>query len=225
MPRILLTRHGHVEGISPERFRGRADIPLTETGLAQAGALANRIADESRPAAIYASPLRRCMATGEAISTVTGALLHAMESLLDIDYGAWQCRTFDVVREHWPALFGLWRSTPHLVRFPEGESLQDLFARAADAIRFVLELYDDETVVLIGHDSVNKAILLQILDQPPSAYWKLVQGPCALNELHVTRDHARVLSINDASHLRSNRECTEGQGFVSLKPMIFSRGV
>jgi hypothetical protein len=28
MTKILLIRHGHVEGIRPPRFRGRADLPL-----------------------------------------------------------------------------------------------------------------------------------------------------------------------------------------------------
>ena len=46
MPKILLTRHGHVEGISPERFRGQAELTLTEKGLAQAAALAERISRE-----------------------------------------------------------------------------------------------------------------------------------------------------------------------------------
>ncbi len=49
MPRILLTRHGHVEGISPERFRGRSDLSLTEKGVAQALALGARISGEWRP--------------------------------------------------------------------------------------------------------------------------------------------------------------------------------
>jgi len=40
MTKVILTRHGHVEGISPERFRGRTDVPLTELGTAQAEALA-----------------------------------------------------------------------------------------------------------------------------------------------------------------------------------------
>ena len=53
MPKILLTRHGHVEGISPERFRGQAELALTEKGLAQAAALAERISREWHPVAIY----------------------------------------------------------------------------------------------------------------------------------------------------------------------------
>jgi hypothetical protein len=44
MTKVILTRHGHVEGISPERFRGRTDLPLTELGQAQAKAVATRIA-------------------------------------------------------------------------------------------------------------------------------------------------------------------------------------
>jgi len=35
MSKILLIRHGHVEGIKPERFRGRAPLELTEQGREQ----------------------------------------------------------------------------------------------------------------------------------------------------------------------------------------------
>lgn len=205
MPRILLTRHGHVDGISPERFRGQTDLNLTGRGLAEAEALARRIGSEWFPAAIYTSPMLRCVATGEAIAQTTGAPCKVLESLIDLNYGAWQWKTLEEVRSHSPSHFALWRFAPQLVRFPDGDSLQDLFARAADTIRFVLEHHHDETIVLVGHDSVNRAILLQILDAPPSAYWRLTQDPCALNELEVTHSHSRVLRINDTSHLASMR--------------------
>ena len=39
MTQIILTRHGHVDWISPERFRGRADLPLTAVINAAAPAL------------------------------------------------------------------------------------------------------------------------------------------------------------------------------------------
>ncbi len=203
MPRILLTRHGHVEGISPERFRGRNDLSLTEKGVAQAVALGDRIRGEWRPVAIYAGPLRRCVATGEVIAAATGAPCKIIENLNDIDYGAWQSQTFEEVRECWPALFELWQVAPHLVRFPQGDSLQDLFARTAEALRLVMDHHDDETIVMVGHDSVNRAILLQLLNQSPSAYWKLAQDPCALNELEISRSHSRIIRINDAGHIKA----------------------
>jgi phosphoserine phosphatase len=201
MPKILLTRHGHVEGISPERFRGQTELALTSEGLAQAAALAQRISREWHPVTIYTSPLQRCVATGEAIGKATGAPCKMLKSLIDLNYGAWQGQTLEEVGKHSPSHLALWHFAPQLVRFPQGDSLQDLFARAADVIRFVLEHHHDETVVLVGHDSVNKAILLQILGQPPSAYWRLAQEPCALNELEVTRSHSRVLRMNDTGHL------------------------
>ena len=55
MTKILLTRHGHVEGILPERFRGRAELALTRKGVAEAEALAARIARAWRPAVVYTS--------------------------------------------------------------------------------------------------------------------------------------------------------------------------
>ena len=36
MTKLIFVRHGHVEGIEPERFRGRLDLPLTDLGQAQA---------------------------------------------------------------------------------------------------------------------------------------------------------------------------------------------
>ena len=71
--RLLLTRHGHVEGIKPARFRGRAELELTSTGLAQAEAVARRIARQWQPAAIYTSGLQRCVVTGARIGAACGA--------------------------------------------------------------------------------------------------------------------------------------------------------
>ena len=74
MTKILLVRHGHVEGISPERFRGRADLPLTELGRRQAEATSRRIHATWEPTAIYASPLSRCQDTGAAIGRPFGPM-------------------------------------------------------------------------------------------------------------------------------------------------------
>ena len=83
-----------------------------------------------------------------------------------IDYDEWQLRSYEEVKATHPALFAAWLTTPHLIKFPIGESLQDLVARSADALRFILYHHPDETVVAVGHDSVNRALLLQLLDQP-----------------------------------------------------------
>jgi probable phosphoglycerate mutase len=201
MTRLLLTRHGHVEGIRPARFRGRAELPLTPIGLAQAEALAQRVARQWKPAAVYTSGLQRCVVTGARIGALTGAPSSVAGGLMDLDYGRWQMRTHDELRAESPEAFNLWHTAPHLMRFPDGESLQDLVARTANALRAVLARHPTDAVVMVGHDSVNRALLLQLLDQPLASYWKLAQDPCCLNEILIESGRVLVLRVNDTSHL------------------------
>jgi probable phosphoglycerate mutase len=201
MIKILLTRHGHVEGIKPERFRGREPLELTAQGRAEAAAIAQRIADTWQPNAIYTSPMGRSVATAAAIAKACGVTAKTCEDLNDIDYGAWTFKTFEDARKQNPDLFAAWFATPQLVRFPNGESLQDLVARAANALRMVLARHADETVVLVGHDSVNRALLLGLLDQPLSAYWRLAQDPCCLNEIDIDAGKIFVRRINETRHV------------------------
>ena len=199
--KIILTRHGDVVGIKPKRFRGRAELALTELGERQSAVLAERIAATWKPAAIYTSGLHRCIATGGKIAQACSVASSVLDGLMDLDYGQWQMRVQDEIKAEQPALFELWHSAPHLVRFPGGESLQDVVARTSDALRAVLKGHPGRTVVLVGHDSVNRVILMQVLDQPQSAYWRVAQSPCCLNEIDVDREGARVERINDTSHL------------------------
>jgi phosphoserine phosphatase len=201
MTRIILTRHGHVEGISPRRFRGQTELPLTERGRLQASATAARIAANWQPRAVYTSPMGRCVATGQAIANACGVPNEILAGLIDLDYGAWQWRLVEEVRTAWPDLLAAWYATPHLVRFPDGDALQDLVARTADAVRFVLARHPQDTVVMVGHETANRAILLQLLDQPLSAYWRFAQEPCAINEIEIAGGNVRVNCVNDVSHL------------------------
>jgi probable phosphoglycerate mutase len=201
MTRIVLTRHGHVEGISPPRFRGQTETPLTERGRRQAGATAARIAAGWEPRAVYTSPMGRCVATGQAIANACGISSEALADLIDFNYGAWQWRTHEEVRAGWPELFAAWHATPHLVRFPDGDALQDLVARTANALRLMLTRHLGDTIVLVGHETANRAILLQLLDQPLSSYWRLAQDTCALNEIDISGGTVRVLRVNETSHL------------------------
>lgn len=206
MTHILLVRHGHVAGISPERFRGRLDLELTERGLAGARATAQRIAQAWRPTVVYTSPLRRCVTTGELIAQGCEVPSKVLHDLNDIDYGSWQGCSHDEVRDASPVEYQRWRDSPQLVRFPAGESLQDLAARVAEALRFVIQHHPAETVVMVGHSSTNRVMLLQALDLPLSAFWRISQEPCAISEF-VSGDDNRitVVRMNETAHLSAAR--------------------
>ena len=206
MTKILLTRHGHVEGIHPERFRGRAQLEMTARGRREANAVADRIAGAWRPSKIYTSPMGRCVVTGAAIAKACGISAEVCDDLNDMDYGVWQFKTFDDARLADPSLFAAWFASPELVRFPGGESLQDLAARCANALRFVLARHPQDTIVLVGHDSVNRALLLQCLGLSLSAYWRLTQSPCCLNEIDIDATDAakvRIARINETHYLEA----------------------
>jgi broad specificity phosphatase PhoE len=203
MTTIILTRHGHVEGINPPRFRGRQPLALTGQGLQEARMTADRIASTWQPVAVRTSPLERCVLTGNSIADACGLESIVSNGLQDLDYGDWQWKTYQEVRETWPDLYSCWHATPHLVRFPSGESLQDIVLRSADVFRKTIGEFPDDTVVLVGHDSVNRALLLQLLNQPLSAYWTIAQDPCCINVVECEHSVIRVSSINDTGHIRS----------------------
>ena len=202
MTKIILVRHGHVEGISPERFRGRADLALTPEGLRQAEAAARRIVASWTPAALYASPLRRCLTTAEAIGRPFGLTPAPVPGLMDIDYGEWQGLTPDEVGRKWPEMLDTWYRTPHWAAIPGGESLQAVLARAVAALRYVIGRHPKDAVVVVGHDSVNRVILLHALELPLSRYRRLGQDPCAINEIDFSAGEFTVRSVNGTYHLK-----------------------
>jgi len=202
MTKIILVRHGHVEGISPERYRGRVDLTLTAEGRRQAAVTADRIHATWRPAAVFASPLSRCRATAEAIATPLGLSPRPLDGLIDIDYGQWQGLTPDEVRARWPGLLETWYRAPDWAAIPGGETLQDVLVRALSALRDVVDRHPSDTVVLVAHDSVNRVILLHALGLPLSRYWRLGQHPCAINEIDLLGDGSVVLSMNETGHLK-----------------------
>lgn len=201
MTKIILVRHGHVEGISPERFRGRADLMLTAEGRRQAEAAARHIHASWTPVAVYTSPLSRCRATGEAIGKPFGLLPAIHDGLMDIDYGEWQGLTPDEARTRWPNAVDTWYRDPDWAAIPGGETLQQVLARAVAALREVIGRHPGDTVVLVGHDSVNRIILLHTLGLPLSRYWRLGQDPCAINEINFSGDAFTVRSLNETCDL------------------------
>jgi broad specificity phosphatase PhoE len=201
MTKIILTRHGHVEGITPERFRGRLELPLTALGERQVAATSRRINATWKIGAVYTSPMSRCAITGDAIARTSGLTAQLLTGLNDIDYGAWQGLTHDETKARWPAEFATWHRAPHLAQPPGGETLQDVLVRAAATLRSVTGDHPDDTVVLVGHDSVNRVILLHVLELPLSRYWLFKQEPCTINELDFADGAFSVRTINDTYHL------------------------
>jgi phosphoserine phosphatase len=201
MTRIILVRHGHVDWIAPERFRGHAELPLSSLGRRQAQAAAGYIAATWKPDAVYTSPLGRCRETGAAIAAPFRLEPQPIDGLCDIDYDEWQGLTRDQAKECWPDESELWFRAPHIAAIPGGETLAAVLSRVTAALRDILRHHPDQTVVLVGHDSVNRVLLLFTLELPLSRYWHLRQDPCGINELIFDNESFIIGSINQTQHL------------------------
>jgi len=202
MTKILLVRHGQVAGISPERFRGRSDLPLTSEGRRQAELTAERISATWQPSAIYASPLSRCQDTGAAIGRPLSLTPTPLDGLIDIDYGEWQGLTPNQARARWPSQVDLWYRAPDQAEIPGGETLQFVRARVAVAVQSVCAQHPQDTIVLVGHDSVNRVLLLHALDASLEHYWRIRQHPCTINEIEFGAGGFVIVSVNQTDHLR-----------------------
>ena len=204
--RILLVRHGQTEWNREERFRGRADVPLDATGLAQASATGRRIAAEWQPRAVYASPLSRAMQTAEAIAQPFGLAVQPWPDLIDIDYGEWQGLSPDQVKARWPEVLDDWYHALPRSHIPGGETLADLNARGMAAIRQLAAQHANQTIVLVGHTVINRVILLGVLGLGLERFWHLCQDTGAINVFETDGDDFTVVSLNDTCHLRQQSE-------------------
>jgi len=201
MARIILVRHGQTEWNRVERFRGRADVPLNETGLAQAQATGQRVAEEWQPVAVYSSPLSRAVKTAGAIAQYFGLSVQIHNGLTDIDYGQWQGLTPDAAKERWPEIHHAWYNLPHTARIPGGETLDDLRARGMAAVNELAAQHAEQTIVLVGHTVINRVILLSVLGLGNERFWRLRQDTCAINVFEAENDDFTLVSLNDTCHL------------------------
>jgi len=199
--RFILVRHGQTEWNRVERFRGRADVPLNEVGLAQAAAAGQRIAAEWLPTAVYTSPLSRAMATAEVIAAHFDLPIVPLGGLADIHYGDWQGLTPEEAQAGWPDLIHAWYTAPATVQIPSGESLAGLRDRAMAAIHELAARHTDQTVVLVGHTVVNRVILLAVLGLGNERFWRLRQDNCAVNVFEAEGGDFTLGLLNDTCHL------------------------
>lgn len=201
MTRIILVRHGQTAWNREERFRGHADIPLDETGFAQAEAVAKRIAIEWKPDVICAGPLARTIQTAEPTARYFNLPVLVEPGLIDADCGKWQGFSPDQVRVKWPAEFETYLHSPLAFQFPGGESLEGARLRALQSVNELADAHPGKTVMLVSHTALNRLILLSVLGMDSSGFWKLRQDTCAINSFELEDGSFTLSLLNETSHL------------------------
>jgi probable phosphoglycerate mutase len=195
---LLLVRHGHTP-TAGRILTGRArGIHLSERGREQAEALVRRL--EGVPIeAIYSSPLERCRETAAPLAKARGLPVRLRRDLLEVDYGEWSGRSIrQLARTRaWQAL----RDAPSAVRFPGGETLRGVQARAVDAVRAIAEAHPEGTAVVVTHADVVRMALAGLLGVPLDLYQRLAIDPGSLSAIALAGARVTVLRVNDTGDL------------------------
>ena len=202
MSRVYLVRHGQTAWNVGEIFRGRADIPLDETGKHEAHLAGETLKDETLQA-VYSSPLSRSMETADNIAKFHDISVTPLDAIVDISYGEWEGLGNQEVQQKYPELHALWLSEPHKVIFPGGESLDEVRSRTMAALENLLVKHQDENFVLVAHRVPNKVICCAVLGLDNSHFWRIQQDTASTN-LFVYRNGQWIISyLNDTSYLKS----------------------
>ena len=122
--------------------------------------------------------------------------------LMEIAHGTWEGLLASEIRERDGERLRAWRDTPHEVLMPEGESLQHVLDRAWPAFARACDgLGEDDTLLVVAHDAVNRVLLCRVLAIPLARLWGFRQAPTTLNLLEgADANHLDVVRLNDCSH-------------------------
>jgi len=200
MRMLYLVRHGETAWNRSKVFRGRADIALSEVGLQQAGRAA-QVAARLKLERVFASPLKRCQQTAQAIGDTASVPIQTLEDLIDVDYGDWTGRPDQDVAKADRELYAQYHTAPQAVTFPRGESLRQVQARATTAVDAALAL-DWQTAAIVAHRVVLKLILMTWLGMPLARFWSIRLDPCGLSAVHLSAGQWTVWLVNDTHHLQ-----------------------
>jgi broad specificity phosphatase PhoE len=88
------------------------------------------------------------------------------------------------------------------VRFPHGETLDEVKARALDAVEEVLLRHPRQTILLAAHRAVNKVLIAAFIGLDNSHFWRIGQDTTAINRFHRVGDTWHIMGVNDICHLR-----------------------
>ncbi|MBN1305467.1 MAG: histidine phosphatase family protein [Anaerolineales bacterium] len=205
--RIILLRHGESVGNLEGRFQGQSDYPLSETGLAQAHALAERWKREQRTFnLIVTSSLARASQTAEIIAGALGCPVENDPLWMEWNNGRYAGRTLEEIEEIGRPEF----STPYTPMGENGESRWELYLRAGHAVQNILTREPGEYLV-VAHGGVLGMALYGILgmsvhanSQGPRFYFKNT----AFASLAYNADLHRweIWGFNDQAHWDAGKE-------------------
>lgn len=183
-PELVLIRHGETEWSRSGQHTGRTDLPLTETGRAEARSIAAAVGSMDFTH-VFASPLQRAWDT----ATLVGLDPVRDDDLLEWDYGRYEGVTTAETRATIPD----WSVWTHEIL--DGESVDDVGARADRAIERFARL--DGRVAVVAHGHFLRIFAARWLELDPREGRRFVLNTSTLSLLGWERENRVIRRWND----------------------------
>jgi probable phosphoglycerate mutase len=198
---VLLVRHGHTPTtgkLLPGRAKG---LHLSDTGQAQARAVAERLSALPKVHAVYASPLERTRETAVPIAKAHGLRVRTNRGLLEVNIGNWTGWELKKAAktEEWKTV----QTRPSAFRFPGGESFLEMQGRIVDAIERIRADHPGETVVAVSHADPIKAAAADAVGTPLDLFQRIVISPCSVTAILYGDSAPVALTVNSTGDLKS----------------------
>ncbi len=198
--KLILVRHGETEWNHLHRMQGLTDLPLTETGRAQAEAIATALKNEAVEV-IYSSPLKRALETARIINRFHQVEIIPVEELKELNVGQLEGLYAEEMKARYSDFFQAWTTDPASTRMPGGESLPEVQERVWSAVTQIRQQNHLHPVILVSHFFSLIALFCKLLDLRLSDFRKLYLGVGSISRVEFNEDKAKLLSFNDTCHL------------------------
>jgi len=194
MTRIILVRHGKSTYNQERRIQGRLDKSiLTEAGRSAALQVGDTLSSIAFDAA-YTSPLQRAKETAEIIlSRLTNPpQLQPTDNLMEIDLPLWEGMLRQDAIDKFPEAYQQWQRQPDKfsMKLPsvDGEiehfPVLAIFANARHFWQELLSRHQDGTILVIGHNGINRALIATASEITPDYYQSIQQSNCGISVIN-----------------------------------------
>ena len=205
--KLILVRHGETYWNQERRVQGGdSDIELNDTGLEQARRLATFLKNENI-IAILSSPLRRAIATAEAIASFHQLTVEIDQGLKELRVGELEGMSVSNLDTTFSQFLVQCWQDGWAMKLPNGESFIELQQRAWKAVERLLakheaslEHNEGTTVVIVSHYFVTLAIILKALNLSPDCFTKFKVDLGGVSRLEIQDHETRLVTFNDTSY-------------------------
>lgn len=199
--RLILVRHGETDINKAGLALGRADVELNETGRWQAQRVAGTLR-YAPIAAVYSSPLRRALATAEAIAGEHHLPVTVVEGLIEMDIGGLDGLAYPEVRQRYPDFMEAWLGRElAMAAMPGGETLKAVQERAWATLLGIRDRHPEGTAVAVTHNFVILCLLCRVLGMDLADFRRLRHSVSGITTFEFRDDRAILVHLNDTCHL------------------------